>query len=437
MSELSALATVAAIAAGETSASDEVEAAIDRIEATDGNINAVVVRDFDRARVAADRADEAIGQGIRAPLLGLPMTVKEAFDVAGLPTSWGLDHARDNVASGDAVAVRRLKDAGAIILGKTNVPPGLGDWQSDNPVYGATSNPIDVAYTAGGSSGGSAAALAAGMVALELGSDVGGSIRVPAHFCGVWGHNPSFDAIPLEGHRFPGRDGANPPLGAVGPMARNADDLAAALDVLAHRSLGVGDVRDAKGLRILLLVDHPEAPTDPAIRTAVERAGAALEAAGANVDAVSDLLPNLAAQHHNYTRMLAISMARGAPSPAGKVATLADWFDILDEQARSQRAWRAVFARYDAVLAPPNAVTAFKQRTDAFDDRRLTIAGQDMPYDVQLMWAGLATYPGLPATCFPAGCNDDGLPVGIQVMCDLYQDHRAISVARIAHGALQ
>ncbi|WP_254602698.1 amidase family protein, partial [Sphingomonas bacterium] len=230
--ELTVLATAAAVRSGATTAARGCADAIGRIEARDGPLNAVVIRDFERARATAADLDRRVAAGFDAPLLGVAMTVKEAFDVAGLPTSWGFPHARDAIATADAPAVRRLKDAGAIILGKTNVAPGLADWQSDNLVHGRTSNPHDHARTAGGSSGGSAAALAGGMVPLELGSDIGGSIRIPAHFCGVWGHKPTYGAIGADGHRFPGTDGADPALGVIGPMARDPDDLAAALDVL-------------------------------------------------------------------------------------------------------------------------------------------------------------------------------------------------------------
>src|SRR4051794_3185223 len=192
MTERSAIETAAAIASGETGARAETEAAIARIEARDGAINAVVVRDFERARAAADEADAAVARGERRPLLGVPMTVKEAFDVAGLPTTWGFARFKDHVAKEDAVAVRRLKAAGAIILGKTNVPVGLADHQSVNPVYGRTLHPRDPARSPGGSSGGAAAALASGMVPLELGSDIGGSIPVPAAFHGVWGPKPTY-----------------------------------------------------------------------------------------------------------------------------------------------------------------------------------------------------------------------------------------------------
>lgn len=432
----SALGIAAAIAAGETSARAQCELAIARIEAGDDAINAIVVRDFARALEAADRADAAVARGERRPFLGVPMTVKEAFDVTGLPTSWGFTNAANNVATSDAVVVQRMKAAGAIILGKTNVAPGLADWQSDNPVYGRTSNPHDLSRTAGGSSGGSAAALAAGFVPIEIGSDIGGSIRVPAAFCGVWGHKPSYELIDPYGHRFPGSDGASPPLGVVGPMARDAADLAAMLDILADTPLPRAG-RFPGGKQLLLLDAHPAAPTDPAIRAVLDRLDAAATNAGIQVARSSDLLPDLAAQHRAYCKMLAITFARGAPSPDGRSASLADWFDQLDAQARNRRAWSRLFDEFDAVVTPANAVTAFPHRDDPYHERRLSVDGQDTSYDAQLVWAGLATYPGLPATAFPAGTTADGLPIGLQVVTDYHDDHRAIAIADLLHGVLQ
>src|SRR5215472_13728873 len=219
---------VTALAKRDISARELLDAAISRIERLDGKINAVVVRDFDRARAAADAADAALARGERRPLLGLPMTVKEQFNIVGLPTTWGNPNFRDWRPEADALVVQRLKSAGAVILGKTNVPIRLGDWQSYNEVYGTTNNPWNLDRTPGGSSGGSAAALAAGFVPLEFGSDIGGSLRAPAHFCGVFSHKPSLDLVPQRG--------AGPPqtpvgpvrgdLAVIGPMARSAADLA-------------------------------------------------------------------------------------------------------------------------------------------------------------------------------------------------------------------
>lgn len=423
-----------AIAAGETSARAQCEAAIARIEAGDGAINAVVVRDFERALVAADAADAAVARGERRPLLGVPMTVKEAFDVAGLPTSWGFSHAAGNIATSDAVAVQRLKAAGAVILGKTNIAPGLADWQSDNPVYGRTANPNDLTRTAGGSSGGSAAALAAGFVPIELGSDIGGSIRVPSAFCGTWGHKPSYGVIDSYGHRYPGSDGADQPLGVIGPMARTPADLAVLLDILADAPLPRAE---AATTRLLVLDSHPCAPTTSAYRDVIDRVAAALARAGVSVARSSDLLPDLAAQHRAYCKMLAITFAHGAPGPDGRSATLADWFDMLDAQARNRRAWTRLFDAFDAVVTPANVVTAFAHRDDPYHERRLRVDGQDAGYDAQLVWAGLATYPGLPATAFPAATDGDGLPVGLQVVTRHRADHRAIAIADQLFGALQ
>ena len=199
----SATDLIQALATRQISARELLDAAITRIEALDPKINAVVVRDFDRARSAADGADAALGRGERRPLLGLPMTVKEQFNIAGLPTTWGYPRFRDWRPDVDALAVQRLKAAGAIIIGKTNVPEGLSDWQSYNDIYGTTNNPWNLERTPGGSSGGAAAALAAGFVPLELGSDIGGSLRAPAHYCGVFSHKPSLDLIPPRGAGYP------------------------------------------------------------------------------------------------------------------------------------------------------------------------------------------------------------------------------------------
>ena len=182
----SAISLARKIRTGDFSAREAVDAAIARIEAIDPSINAVVVRDFEAAREAADEADRIRGNGeFMGPLHGVPMTIKEAFDIAGLPTTWGVPNFSNNVATRDSLVAENLKAAGAIVLGKTNVPPMLSDWQTFNDIYGTTNNPWDVTRSPGGSSGGAAAALAAGMTPLEVGSDIGASIRSPSHFCSV------------------------------------------------------------------------------------------------------------------------------------------------------------------------------------------------------------------------------------------------------------
>jgi len=436
ITERGAIETARAIRSGETSALLECEAAIARIEARDGPLNAVVVRDFDRARHQAKAMDDRLAAGDNARLLGVPMTVKESFDLASLRTTWGMEAARDFVAQDDAVAVKRLKAAGAVILGKTNVPPLLADLQSNNPIYGRTNNPHNLERVSGGSSGGSAVALASGMVPLEIGSDIGGSIRVPAAFNGVWGHKPTFGALSRDGHYFPGTDGAPGELSVIGPLARNPDDLALALDILADHPLRQADNRPASEYRILVLNSHPLATVAAPIADALDRLADALHDLGVSVDRRSDLLPDLEAQQRNYMKMLNITIARGVPQDGSEPTTLIEWFTLRDDQARNKRAWNRLFASYDAVIAPTLGVTAFPHDPTPLPKRVLDINGEQTPFGLQFAFPGLATYPMLPATSFPIGTDPDGMPIGVQAIADTLQDHKAIAIARLAHGVM-
>ncbi|MBB4155253.1 amidase [Sphingomonas jinjuensis] len=428
-----ALATAAAVRTGATTALAETDAAIARIEAANPAVNAIVVTDFDRARDAARALDARIAQGFDAPLLGVPMTIKESFDVAGLPTTFGIERFRDFVAEDDAVAVVRLKAAGAIILGKTNVPPMLADIQTNNPIYGRTLNAIDSSRVAGGSSGGSAVALATGMVPLEFGSDIGGSIRVPAAFNGVWGHKPTYGVLPTDGHFFPGTDFARSVLSVIGPLARDADDLEAALQVVADHPLAPAR-RHGDQWRILILDRAPKATVQRSITTAIATLADHFRASGATVDTVSDLIPDLGRQTAGYEQLLNIAMwVRMPPQPGKEPPTLATWLHLHDEQARIQRQWRRLFEHYDAVIAPVVGMTAFPHDDTPLPLRRLDIDGEDTPFLRQFAFPGLATFPMLPATSVPIGRDGDGLPIGVQVIADLYQDRTALAAARAAH----
>ena len=432
-----AIATAAAVKAGECTPLEAVERAIARIEHLDAHINAVVVTDFERACDAA----RALGSTPRddQPLFGVPMTVKESFDVAGLPTTWGHVKFKDNIAARDSVVVQRLKAAGAIIVGKTNVPPDLADFQSDNPVYGRTNNPHDHERVAGGSSGGGAAAVASGMVACEYGSDIGSSIRNPAHFNGVWGHKTSFGLVSRRGHGHPimgGMDVHEGPLSVVGPLARDADDLALLLKVTADFAVAQ-NAKPLGMLRILALLDHPVSEVDQGVRGPIEAAIVELEKAGAIVERASDLLPDLARQHADYLRMLNIAMAGGAPRPDGTEVSLLDWFKLLSTQTRNEYAWGALFERYDFVLAPPLPFLAFPHDATPLRDRRIAINGKDSAFADALAWAGLATFPNLPSTVLPVG-ETGGLPCGMQVIGPRWGDFDCIAAARaigeVLHG---
>ena len=431
---------VAALARGETTASRLCGEAIERIERLDGPINAVVVRDFDRARLTAAEADAALARGERRALLGLPMTVKESFNVAGLPTCWGVPAMNGRLAERDATAVARLKAAGAVILGKTNVAMWLADWQSDNPVYGRVNNPLDPARTAGGSSGGAAAAVASGMV--PLGSDIGGSIRVPAAFCGIYGHKPSYGLVPGRGHAPAGRDGASPVLGVFGPLARSASDLDLALGVIAGPGdgeevgyrLALPPPRHARVAdhRVLVIDRHPAAETDAEIVAALDQLARRVEATGANVSRHSDLLPDLAAAHSVFATLLDTAISHGMTDR--ETVSAHAWMDALDTQLGFRRQWAALFREFDVVIAPTFGVVAFPHDARPFGERTHRINGADTPYGAQIAWPGVALLPGLPATAMPMGVNRDGLPMSVQVIGPYLEDRTTIAFSGMLSG---
>lgn len=427
----------AMLAKGRLSAMEAFDAAVARIEARDGAINAVVVRDFERAHAAAKAADAALARGERKPLLGVPMTVKESNNIAGLPTTWGFEGARGFVAEADSLGVERLKAAGAVILGKTNIPVGLGDWQSVNPVYGRTRNPWSLERSPGGSSGGGAAALAAGMSHLEFGSDIGGSIRVPAAFCGVYGHKPSYGIVPMRGHAPPGLDGSDIDLAVVGPLARTAADLALAMGVLAGPDpeeavawrLELPPPRHARlaDYRVLILDHHPMAALDAEIASALDGLARQLDDLGAEVVRQVDHLPDLAAGHGVYGAMLGAAMSRGAPG-ASPISAHA-WMDLIDAQTAIRRAWAEVFKEVDVVLAPTFGVVAYPH-DDADQTARIhVINGQTTPYMAQVAWPGMATLANLPATAAPLGLSKAGLPIGLQIIGPYLEDRTTIGFA--------
>jgi len=436
-----ALETAAAIRAGKMSVAEAVDAAITRIEHLDAEIDALAVPDFERAAQTAKAMDATMASGgasPQQPLFGVPMTVKESFDVAGLQSCWGHKGLTDYVPATDSELVRRMKAAGAVIVGKTNVPVDLTDWQSFNPVYGRTNNPHDTSRSPGGSSGGSAAAVASGMVPCEFGTDIGGSVRVPAHFCGVWAHKPTWGLISKRGHDHPqmarakgfvaAHDGA---LSVAGPFARDPQDLSAMMQIAGQYPLAKRH-KPLKNCRILAITEYPGTPVDASVAEPTETAIETLIKAGIAVDRQSDLTPDLAKQQADYMLMLNIAMARGAPSPNGSRANATDWFDLLDAQAVNGAQWAALFETYDFVLAPPAPVLAVPHSEKRVFDQPLIINGEEVPGANGLAWAGIATFPNLPATVLPIGSGTykgATLPCGMQVMGPLMSDLDCIEAA--------
>ena len=457
---------VAALAARTISSLELTDHVIARIEKFDGKLNAVIARDFDRARDAARSADAALARGERRPLLGIPMTIKESFDIVGLPTTWGVPDFKDFVPREDALAVARVKAAGAIILGKTNVPFLLGDWQSYNDIYGTTNSPWDIGRTPGGSSGGSSAALAAGFGPLSLGSDIGGSLRVPAHYCGVYAHKPTLNLVPPRGHRIPGTVQRVSDLAVVGPMARSAEDLDLALEITA----GPDQVRDGiayrlalpaprhqrlRDFRVLVIDDHPLLPTARAVRAALDRLSQQLVKSGVKVAHTSPLLPDLAESGRLYMRLLMSALSERWPHEIyaqaetaaaafkpddnslqaersrGAILSHREWAAADMARISLQQKWAAVFREWDVVLCPPMPTVAFPHDHTPMAERRIDIDGKQFSFFDQLVWPEVATTPGLPATAAPIGLSENGLPIGVQIIGPYLEDRTPIAFAAL------
>jgi len=429
--------------AGRISSVQLLNRSIQRIETFDTRINAVIARDFDRARTAAVAADAALARGERLPLLGVPVTVKEAFNVAGLPTTWGVPGTEKLPVAEDAVLVRRLKAAGAIVIGKTNVAMHLADWQSSNPLFGTTNNPWDVNRTPGGSSGGGAAALAAGYVSLEFGSDLAGSLRVPAHCCGVFAHKPSHGLVPMRGCAPPGAPvlsvGGNIDLGVLGPMARSATDLALALDVIAGPDdadavayrLAQPPARQTalEAFRVLVLDEHPMVPTSNAVRASLRRMGDNLVRAGCRVERASPLLPDLELVASLWAQLMWALISADIPGDAAGISHR-DWIHADRARMGIAHQWRDFFQQWDVIVCPVMPTPTFLHDHGDIETRRLRVDDREIPYKDQSAWSSIATLTGLPSTAMPIGPSEDGLPIGMQIIGPRLEDRTTIAFAQ-------
>ena len=459
----SATALRAGLLARRFSAGELLEATFARIDALNPLLNAIVVEDREAARAMARASDTRLANGIARPLEGLPITIKDAFDVVGLPSSGGLPAYRERVPAEDAAAVARLRAAGAVILGKTNVPVFSGDFQSYNPAHGVTNNPWDETRSPGGSSGGAAVAVATGMSAFELGSDLGSSIRWPAHACGVfglktsWGLVSTWGAIPPPPER---RTPRNADLMVAGPITRAAEDLDLILPIIAgprdsaltSASLPDPRSRTAKGLRIALWADDPFAPVDREVSDAVREAARRLAEAGALVDETARPSVSFADAFEIYALLNHAVVAYGLPpkvrariqaqasrfSPndlshqalqaRGARMTPGLYQQIAHRRLAQKRQWARFFERYDVVLCPPAPVAAITHdHGPDIHARRLIVNGEPRPYLDFLLWAAPATGADLPALCAPVMRSRHGLPLGVQIIAPFGEDRTAIA----------
>jgi amidase len=440
-----------------------------RIARYNPELNAVVIECFDRAEVRAAELDGRRSHQVPGPLFGLPMTVKESLEVEGLQTTGGVIGSKGRISKVNSPHVRSLLEAGMTLMGKTNIPTGCADLQADSPVYGRTDNPWNVELTPGGSSGGSAAALAAGLTPLEIGTDIGGSIRVPANFCGVYGLRPSETAVPRWGH-FPGNPVPNPssPMSVIGPLARDAGDLELTLDIISQPDPGEGAAwtisipaarwESLAEFRVGMLGDLEWVPLSNDVRTAQQKVRQSLVSVSTQVvDVDPETLLGGSFRHHlDYLRLLvaivagdlsnddvAAMLKLGRERDGIEVAlrdalysppsALFGWFSSREEQ---RARYRDLFTRIDVLIAPIALRTAFphvSERRSLVDifDRTIEIDGVTVPYDLQIVYPGMTTFAGQPSVAFPVGMSSDGLPVGLQAIGPYLEDRSPVRFAEL------
>jgi amidase len=466
----SATDLVASIKKQEISAAELLDYYLERIERLNPALNAVVATDAAAARERAAAADKDLSQGRwRGPLHGLPMTIKDAFEVSGMPCTSGAPMLKNYIPIENADGVQSLIDAGAIVVGKTNMPLYGADIQTYNDVYGQTNNPWDPTRTPGGSSGGAAAAVAAGLCGLDLGSDIGGSIRTPAHFCGIYGHKPSFGIVPDRGHIppppgiFSGCHSMEVDIVTNGPLARSADDLMLALDILVRPEraerrawrieLPPPRKKQLSEYRIGVWLDDPACPVDTAVGDILQQAVDVLARAGATIDNRRPEI-NFSDSHDVFLSLLAAVMGSGVPQPLfdqwlkavpgltkddsyrakhikGATQLHHSWIrqDLFRQLLRQK--WEDFFQDCDALICPVVTVPALKHDHSKLEERTVKVNGRERPYWDLMGWAGLSGVVYLPATVAPAGITADGLPVGLQIVGPYLEDRTPIHIARL------
>ncbi len=440
-----AAGAAASVRRREISSRELTRALLERIEAVNPALNAVVELRGEAALREAEAADGALAAGRdTGPLHGVPMTIKESFNVAGAHTTWGNPAFKDYVAERDATVVQRLRRAGAIIVGKTNVPFMLGDYgQTANDLYGVTNNPWDAARTPGGSTGGGAAALAAGLTFLEYGSDLVGSIRIPAHFCGVYGLRPTANIVPPTGFQPPG-----PPAGssemlhmsALGPLGRSAGDLRTALRVTAGPDQHAAKAFSwtlppsrrirLRDFRVGVVLDHPHAPVSSEVALLLAATVDAVARAGASI--VEGWPDGMDPVQQYETFGFQVRSFLALQEPVGvDFAPLSQFIDQEHRRMSARATWAAYFDDVDVFLCPPNFTPAFPHDTRPFEQRTIATPDGERRYDSQPFWISHGTLAGQPAAVAPIGSTPAGLPVGVQIVGPRFEDDTVITFAEL------
>ncbi len=452
---------VNAIRRGAISSRELTSQVFERIKKHNPKLNLFVTLMEEQAMARAKQADEALAK--KKPwgkLHGLPVVVKDVFETEGVRTTSGSKLLEKYTPKEDAVTVARLKAAGAVIIGKTNVPEFAADWQSFNQVAGTSNNPWDVARTPGGSTGGGAAALAAGFGFLEIGSDIGGSIRIPSHFCGVYGHKPTFDIVPLRGHVPPPPGVAAGPaeLPVAGPLARSAEDLLLELEIVAgpdslesvayRWSLPAPRKTKLGEYRIGYVVDDPFCPVDPAVKDVLSNAIESLRKSGAQLTEGWPAGVDPKKQFENYFWLLAAFFSESLPDAAfkgmqqaatagagdpwvkGTTSLHREWLRQSGQRLKARAVWQDYFKTHDAFLMPVSFVPAFPHdHKGDVNSRKLMATEGERPYLEMAKWISFATLTGCPATVAPVGRTRNGLPAGIQIMGPFLEDATPIDIA--------
>jgi amidase len=443
-----------------------------RVAKYNPRLNAIIASDIPAAEKRARAADAAIKKRAKlGPLHGVPMTIKESFDVVGMPTTWGVPDLKNNFPPRNALAVDRFLGAGAVLFGKTNVPLYLADWQSYNAIYGTTNNPWDLRLSPGGSSGGSAAALAAGLTGIEAGSDIGSSIRNPAHYCGIFGHKPSWGICSPRGHAMPGVV-AQSDISAIGPLARSAEDLDLALSVMAgpdaidgagwKLALPAPRQKSLREFKVAVMLDDPNAEVDRAVQDRIQAVADFLARKKAKVsDRARPAIDTTEAQRTFILLLRAATSARLTPETVQRTQEAAarlgpedesyfarmtrgnllphrEWLKLNNARHQMRLKWAEFFKEWGLLICPAASSAACPHDHEGERwQRTIAVNGKRVPATDQLFWAGYAGLFYLPATVAPAGFTPQGLPVGVQIVGPQYADRTTIAFARLLEREFQ